>query len=174
MTMFRKTLLALAALIVLPAPLSAGPEKVEFPTSYRLWQSFGVLDRYDRKTVRFLYANPAAMAAETGKAIPNGAILVLEERKAKLGADGNPVRNAEGRFIAEDELVAVNVQERRAGWGAEYPAAKRNAEWEYASFLPNGQRNAAANIESCFTCHKPWVDQDYTLIFGAFVNAGKK
>ena len=126
MTMFRKTLLAAAALALLPAPLSAGPEKVEFPTSYRLWQSFGVLDRYERKTVRFLYANPAAMAAETGKAIPNGAILVLVERKAKLGADGNPVRNA------------------------------------------------AANIESCFTCHKPWVDQDYTLIFGAFVNAGKK
>lgn len=174
MTAFRKTLLAVAALVVLPAPLAAGPEKVEFPASYRLWQSFGVLDRYDRKTVRFLYANPAAMTAEPGKPTPNGAVLVLEERKAKLGADGNPVRNAEGRFIAEADVVAVNVQERRAGWGAEYPAAKRNAEWEYASFQPNGQRNANANIDACFSCHKPWVDQDYTLIFGVFVRDGKK
>jgi len=162
----------LATAIAVPAQLWAGPEKVEFPADYKKWTSFGVLDRYDGKAVRFLYANPAAMNSVPGNAA-NGSVLVLEVRKAKLGADGNPERGADGRFIATDEVTAVNVQEKRAGWGTEYPEAKRNGEWEYASFQPSGQRNAGANIDGCFSCHKPWVGQDFTFIFDVFVRDGK-
>lgn len=104
----------LATAIAVPAQLWAGPEKVEFPADYKKWTSFGVLDRYDGKAVRFLYANPAAMNSVPGNAA-NGLVLVLEVRKAKLGADGNPERGADGRFIATDEVTAVNVQEKRAG-----------------------------------------------------------
>ena len=43
--------------------------------------------------------------------------------------------------------------EKRDGWGADYPASKRNGNWEYASFKPDGKRNAKAKIGRCFGCH---------------------
>ncbi|MBM3571705.1 MAG: hypothetical protein FJX52_04975 [Alphaproteobacteria bacterium] len=110
---------SLGAAILAALPLQAGTEDVAFPTTYRSWASFGVRDRYDRKAVRFLYANPAAMNAQPGRPIPSGAILVLEERKAKLGADGNPERDPQGRYVATDESWS-SMSRRNARAGARH------------------------------------------------------
>jgi plastocyanin len=56
--------------------------------------------------------------------------------------------------------------ERRAGWGADYPADwPRNGEWEYAAFTAEGKPNekANANNKACFTCHLPHAKQDYVI-----------
>jgi len=39
--------------------------------------------------------------------------------------------------------------EKRAGWGAEYPADLRNGEWEFSMFKPDRTFNDKANINAC-------------------------
>jgi Cytochrome P460 len=166
------TSLALAAtLALLAADAEAGPEKIAFPENYKQWASFGVVDRPDIKAVRTYYVNPEALAASKPREpAPHGTVLVMEVRKAKLGADGNPETDEKGRFIATDEITSINVQAKGEGWGAEYPDDKRNGEWEYASFKPDGMRNAGAKYEACFSCHLQRGDErDYTFVYGKFL-----
>src|SRR6266516_1705750 len=79
---------------------------------------------------------------------------------AQLDADGNPVKDTNGRFIKTD-LVGYAVMEKRTGWGAEYPEEKRNGEWEYQVFTADRKVNDKANLNSCFECHKPHVNTDF-------------
>jgi hypothetical protein len=54
--------------------------------------------------------------------------------------------------------------EKRAGWGAEYPADIRNGEWEYRAFKTDRTPNTAANLQNCFKCHKP-LDARLDFVF---------
>jgi hypothetical protein len=176
-----RSLLFSAALAVLAAgafplpPALAGPEKIEFPTGYRIgWVRIATIDRYDSKTVRVVYMNPQAwQAAKAGQPLPDGTYIVLEMRSAKIGADGQPLRDENGRFIAEDEVTGLAVQEKRRGWGADYAEDVRNGEWEYAMFNADGTPRANLNTRSCFTCHKPREADDYTFVAARVVNAFK-
>jgi plastocyanin len=81
---------------------------------------------------------------------------------AKKDEKGNVLKDAKGRFVKGD-LVAYTVMEKRKGWGAAYPSEIRNGEWEYAVFTKDKQRNAKANIQGCFGCHKPHEQQDFVI-----------
>lgn len=143
----------------------AGPEKIIFPAGWEKWERYAVVDRYDTKQYRELYARPEVMkVVREGKPIPQGAVLAMAIYSAQLDEKGNPVKDANGRFM-KGKPVGVSVMEKREGWGAEYTAEMRNGEWEYASFLPDGQPNAKANagIKSCFMCHKPHEKQDFVM-----------
>ena len=148
---------------------TGGPEKVKFPENYKdsnAFVLFNTVDRHDRKTVRLVYINKSADdAAKPGQPLPHGTVLILEERKAKLDAAGNPERDAKGRFVATDETTVYIVMEKQAGWGAEYPKEMRNGEWEYAVFGPNKQRPPNANVQPCFTCHLSRESRDYTFTY---------
>lgn len=145
-------------------PATAGPEKVDYPKAYQsTYIKVDQIDRYDNKTVRTLYINSIALAAEPGKPLPSGSVLLLEIRAAQLGPDGNPRLDAEGRFIPGDQVQSVNVQEKRAGWAAEYDEKIRNTDWEYAIFDINGVRRTAST-QSCMTCHKPRAADDFTFV----------
>jgi hypothetical protein len=78
----------------------------------------------------------------------------------KLGADGNPEKDANGKFI-KDKLVAYAVMQKGAGWGTEYPDDVRNGEWEYQVFTADKAVNDKANLKACFGCHKPKASADY-------------
>ena len=65
-------------------------------------------------------------------------MITLVQYRAKLGADGNPEKDANGRFIKTD-LLAYTVMEKRKGWGTEYPDNIRNGEWEYQAFTADKQ-----------------------------------
>lgn len=178
--MHRIVVVALVAAAI-GGPALAGPERVAFPEGYQTrFTVYGIVDQPDRKLVRFLYVNSEAAAkAEPGKPVPDGTVLVMEDRKARLGADGNPMTGPEGRLLWTDEVTGVFVQEKRAGWGAEYPAEKRNGEWEYASFAPAGARRTdkegrIAATDACFACHKPWVAADHTFFFSSYVAQTRK
>ncbi|MGH7264820.1 MAG: cytochrome P460 family protein [Candidatus Rokuibacteriota bacterium] len=162
-----------AALIALTA--FAGPEKVEYPKDYRTrFVVYGIVDRPDRKIVRLFYANPEAVeTAKPGQPVPDGAVLVMEDHKAQLDAKGQPVRDAEGRFVPTDEVTAVFVQEKRRGWGVEYPPEKRNGAWEYAWFNPDGSRKADAKFDGCFSCHQSRAARDYTFLFVKYIEDTK-
>jgi plastocyanin len=147
---------------------SAGPEKINFPAGWKDHVLYTIVDRYDVKQHRELYAStPAAVQAmKEGKPLPHGTVLTLVQYKAQVDAAGNPVKDAKGRFTKGD-LIAFTVMEKRAGWGTEYPPELRNGEWEYAVFSPAGVLNEKANYKACFECHKPHEKQDYVISLAA-------
>jgi hypothetical protein len=55
--------------------------------------------------------------------------------------------------------------EKRMGWGAEYPADKRNGEWEYQAFKADGSVNDKADLNPCFTCHLQKVGAKDDFVF---------
>ena len=82
---------------------------------------FTTVDRADNKQYREVYTSQAALdAAKKGEPLPDGTVITLVQYRAKLGADGNPEKDANGRFIKTD-LLAYTVMEKRKGWGTEYP-----------------------------------------------------
>jgi hypothetical protein len=156
---------ALAA-VSLSVAVRAGGDKVAFPADYSKGVLYATVDRADLKQFRELYAPKAAIdAIKAGKPIPSGTVLTMVNYKAKLGADGSPAKDANGRFIRTDEVAGYAVMEKRTGWGAEYAADVRNGEWEYQAFTPAKAVNEKANLKACFTCHKPLDKQDFVFSF---------
>jgi plastocyanin len=155
-----------AAAVLVAAPGSAGPDKIAFPGDKK-GKLYTIADRYDVKQYRELYATDGALeAAKAGKPLPTGTVLTLIQFKAKVDPQGAPLKDANGRFFKGD-IIAVAVMEKRAGWGAEYPADVRNGEWEYAVFSPDGKLNEKANYKACFQCHKPHEKIDFVISYPA-------
>jgi hypothetical protein len=156
---------ALAALTA-AAQVRAGGDKVAFPENYAKGVLYTTLDRPDNKQYRELYVSPpeAVDAAKEGKPLPSGTVLTLLQYRAVLGPDGNPTKDANGRF-SKGELIGYAVMEKRAGWGAEYPDNVRNGDWEYQSFLADRKVNDKSNLTACFNCHKPLDKQDYVFSY---------
>ncbi|MBI1779479.1 MAG: cytochrome P460 family protein [Proteobacteria bacterium] len=169
--------LIVAGVLLAAGRAGAGPDLVRFPADYKTrFVQYNAIERPDRKpaVVRFFYASPAAAAAaKAGQPIPDGTVLVMEDRKVKLNEAGQPSRGADGRYLATDEVVAIFVQEKRNGWGEAYPASKRNGEWEYSSFGTDGAVRANLNTDGCFTCHLNRKERDYTFTFFKWVLDGK-
>ena len=162
--------LSLAA-VALTMAARAGGDKIAFPENYAKGVLYTTVDRADNKQYRELYATPEAIAAvKAGQPMPSGSVLTLVQHKAKLDADGNPEKDANGRFI-KGELVGYTVMEKRSGWGSEYPEEMRNGEWEYQAFKADKTVNDKANLKNCFTCHKPLDKQDFVFSFQAMKNA---
>ena len=145
----------------------AGADKIAFPADFKNGVLYTIADRYDVKQYRELYASADAVkAAKEGKPLPPGTVLTLIQYKAQVDAQGNPVKDGKGRFLKGD-LIAYAVMEKRAGWGAEYPAELRNGEWEDAVFTGDGKLNDKANYKGCFQCHKPHDAQDFVISYPA-------
>ena len=176
------TLLGTAiAVLLLVSSISVGPDKVTLPEGYQShFVRYTTVDKPERKPpiVRFMYVNPKSLAAsQAGGPAPQGTVLVMEDHKAQLDAEGKAVTDARGRFVPTTELTNVFVMEKQPGWGAEYSAEQRNGEWEYAWYQPNGDRKVGdfVKFERCFACHKGNVeDQDFTFTFAPFVAEMKK
>jgi plastocyanin len=150
---------------VITAKVLAGPEQITFPQDYAKWQKYGMVDRHDTKQFRALYARPEVVrAVREGRAIPDGAVLVMEINAAQVDDKGMPVKGPDGHFV-KGKPIGVTVMEKRKGWGASVPEEWRNGDWQYASFTPDGKPNAKANanIKNCFVCHKPHEKQDYVI-----------
>ena len=162
--------LAVAA-VTLTVAVRAGGEKIAFPENYAKGVLYTTVDRADNKQYRELYTTPEAIAAvKAGQPMPSGSVITLVQHKAKLDADGNPEKDANGRFI-KGELIGYTVMEKRSGWGSEYPEEMRNGEWEYQAFKADKTVNDKANLKNCFTCHKPLDKQDFVFSFEAMKTA---
>ena len=135
---------AVAALAVI-VPVRAGGDKVAFPENH---------------------------AAKRGEPLPSGTVITMLQYAAKLDAQGNPEKDANGRFI-KGNLIGYAVMEKRAGWGGEYPDNVRNGEWEYQAFKADKSVNTGANLSACFNCHKPLDKQDYVYLYDKMKTAAK-
>ena len=136
-----KTRIAISATVAIVAALAAaasvraGNDKVAFPNDYAKEVVYKSEDRPDNKQVRELFITREAIeAVRRGAALPSGTVVTSIRYAAQLDAEGNPAKDAGGRFIKTDKILGYTVKEKRAGWGAEYPEATRNGEWEYRVF----------------------------------------
>jgi plastocyanin len=167
--------LAVVAIVVgmlVAVPGDAGPEKVAFPDNWKNGVLYATVDRYDTKQYRELYATPEAVqAAKEGKPLPSGSVLTMVVHKAQVDAQGNPIKDANGRFMKGD-LAFYAVMEKRTGWGTEYPDNLRNGEWEYSAFLPDQKFNEKANFKACLECHKPHEKIDYVISYERMAGRG--
>src|SRR5215217_1818283 len=102
-----------------------------------------------------------------------GTVIVMADTRVRLGADGAPLQDQQGRLIPEPGWIAVALQEKQPGWGEGYGPEKRNGNWEYARFFADGSRNNAS-VEACFTCHIQYRSaQDFAFNFWDYVQARK-
>jgi cytochrome c553 len=142
-----------------------------YPQGFTLYQT---VNRPDINQVRYLYANAVALqAAKEGKPLPDGAVLVLEQHAAKLGADKKPVTGADG-FFEKDRFLAYAVMARGAGWGREIPEMLRNEDWNYAVFTPEKTLRAGVNQAECLACHKPLDKMSFTFSIQALTTVAKR
>jgi hypothetical protein len=158
---------ALTGAAVLAAVLSvrAGGDKIVFP-EYAKGVVYMTLDMPAEKQVRDFYTSRAAVdAAKKGTPLPDGTVITSVQFAAKLDAQGNPEKDANGRFIKTNNLVGYAVMEKRSGWGAEYPETKRNGEWEYQLFQADRTPNTKVNLDICFNCHKPQASNDFVFTY---------
>jgi hypothetical protein len=167
-------LLAGAAVTLVALQVRAGGDKVAFPENFAQGVMYTTVDRADNKQFREFYINRAALdAAKKGDALPSGTVITMVQYKAQLDPQGNPVKGPDGRFVKTADINAYAIMEKRTGWGTEYPDTKRNGEWEYQVFTPDKKVNDKANLDACFTCHKPLANADYLFTIDKIKAAAK-
>jgi hypothetical protein len=150
-----------------------GPHNITLPQDWETrFIRYATVDNAQRKIVRHLYVNPEAFAAaRPGQALPDGTLIIMADTAVRLGPDGTPLLDQQGRLIPVPGWIAMGVQEKRPGWGEGYPPEKRNGTWEYARFFGDGRRNDAS-VEACFTCHiNTRAQQDFAFNFWDYVQA---
>lgn len=153
--------IAVVSVCALAVQALAGPDKLAFPEAYTKGTVWLTVDKDRFKSVDDIYAMPEAFdAARKGLPMPSGTVFVIVRYAAKRDAQGNPIKGPEGRFI-KDKLISYQVMEKQTGWGADYPADKRNGEWEYRVFQADKTPNTKVNLGACFGCHKPLAAQDF-------------
>ena len=177
--MNRKSLAAAAVLGVAGVSLAAlqvraGGYKIVFPENFAKGVMYATVDRPDNKQYREFYINAeAADAVKKGQPLPSGTVITMVQWKAQLDPQGNPVKNADGRFVKTADINGYAVMEKRTGWGAEYPDTKRNGEWEYQAFTVDRKVNDKANLDACFQCHKPLANVDFLFTIDKLKAAAK-
>lgn len=155
---------AAAAVTTIAAVHAQRGDLITFPADYAKGVLYGTVDRADLKQVRQLYTNQAAIdTAKKGEPLPQGTVLTMVQYAAQVDAEGNPVKDANGRFVRTDKIVGYTVMEKREGWGKDVPEEIRNGDWQYQAFLPDRTPNSKAVLANCFKCHKPLDKQDFVF-----------
>jgi Cytochrome P460 len=156
-------LVAVASTAAYAQTTSFGGDKIQPPAD--LGTMYLTVDRADNKQFREYYANDKAVAAvKVGAALPAGSVLTGVLFKAKLDAQGTPLKGSDDRFI-KDELIGYIVMEKQGGWGAGIPAEFRNSEWEYQVFTATKSVNDKANLKACYECHRDKVGAQKNFVF---------
>ena len=136
----------------LPAPTV---DRVGFPTGYK--DTFHLLytfDNYQNRQIRKVYGNDAAASVSPGQVFnfPYGSIILFESYTVQENSAGEPVLDANGRFIPAN-LTTIFVMRKEPGFGTDYKEL-RNGEWEYGSYRPDGTTaTAPSGTGSCALCH---------------------
>src|SRR5262245_12182651 len=94
------TAITIVAAITVSETVGAGGDKVAFPAAYESGVRYMTLDRPENKQVREYFTSQAAVdAAKRGAPLPQGTVITAVQFAAQLDAQGNPAKDASGRFI---------------------------------------------------------------------------
>jgi Cytochrome P460 len=158
--------IAIAAAFAATELVRAAADQVAFPEDFAKGVAYMSIDRAGPKVISEYYTSREAIeAAKKGTPLPSGTVITAVTFAAQLDAQGNPVKDANGRLIKTTTIRGYRVMAKRAGWGTEYPEGIRNGEWEYQVFRADKTPDPAANLTSCFDCHKPQASNDYVFSF---------
>jgi hypothetical protein len=145
----------------LPLRAISGNEEVEFPSS--LGVLYGTVNRADLGQYRELYAPAAALAAvKEGKPLPTGAELTMIAYSIERDAAGQPIVDAEGRFV-KNALVAYLVMRKRGADAAGSAPADAGAAWQFEFFGPDRRVDRRAKPADCAACHQKRHDTDFVF-----------
>jgi hypothetical protein len=165
---------AIVAALAAAASVHAGSDTIAFPNDYAKGVVYKSEDRPDNKQVRELFITREAVEAlRRGAPLPSGTVITSVRYAAQLDAQGNPAKEANGRFIKTDKILGYTVKEKRAGWGTEYPEETRNGEWEYRVFRADKTANPDTKYDGCFGCHKSQETQDYLFTYDSLKAASR-
>ena len=164
--MYRLFMLFGGVSMVISSIATGQDQKISFPENYReTYTNYLSLDRVQNpdQVIR-LFANDIAIQGpdKDGK-LPFGSIVVAEIFKAKLDSEGEVITSSLGRRI-RDSLMLIAVMQREQGWGAQYPQALRNGNWEYAAFNPDSS-TADNDINACLACHAPLSNTNFLFSY---------
>jgi hypothetical protein len=160
------TIVTTAAGLAAAVQVHAGGDKIAFPEGYGKGVVFMTIDRPQNKQLTEYYVSQEAIdAAKKGMPLPSGTVIAAVGFAAKPDDQGNPVKDANGRFTKTGNPLAYRVMEKRAGWGSDYPETKRNGEWEYQVFRADKSVNPTADLNACFGCHLPQASNDYVFSY---------
>jgi hypothetical protein len=140
---------AMVAALVWQAQASG--ELVKFPEKYADGVHYATVERGNVKEEIFT-SRATIDAVKAGQPIPSGTVITLVDYR-----DG--------------KLFRYVVMEKRTGWGADYPPAKRNGEWEFQAFNADKSVNQNENLDRCFSCHKGQAQQDFVYTLGRMMTA---
>lgn len=136
----------------LPAPTV---DRVGFPAGYRdTFKLFYVFDNYQNRQIRAVYGNSIAASVTPGQVFnfPYGSVLLFESYTVQENANGEPLLDANGRFIP-NVFNTIFVMRKERGFGVDYREL-RNGEWEYVAYRPNGTyATPPSGTGSCALCH---------------------
>jgi hypothetical protein len=150
-------IVATVAGLALAVQVRAGGDKISFTANYAEGVNYMTLDRPENKQVREYYTSPEEVnAAKKGEPLPHRTVITAVQFAAALDAQGNPTKDANGRFTKTENIVGYTVMEKRTGWGAEYPDTQRNGEWEYQAFRADQTPNPTANLTCLVVCKRRW------------------
>jgi hypothetical protein len=152
--------LAAGALTASVIGVRAANDQFTFPSTFAEGVEYLSVDKPSKQVHVFYAPQTAIAAAKAGQPMPDGTVFVGVHYNAKLDAQGNPEKDAKGRFIKAD-LRQFAVMRKQKGWGADYPADKRNGDWEYRIFTKDHEWNDKVPAGVCLDCHLPKASQDY-------------
>ena len=144
------------ALTLIASAAVAGDERIAFPSTYKsTFTNYLNLDRIQNEDqIIHLFANDTAIeAAQAGRELPNGSVLVGEIYAARKDENGKVQKSSLGLRI-RDKLAAVAVMQKGENWGAAMPEDLRNGDWDFAIFSPDGTR-LEKDLNACRQCHAP-------------------
>jgi len=127
---------------------------VGFPQGYQgTFQVLYTFDRPGNRQARVVYGNDKALSRQPGQPYLYGSIIVIEHYAAKLDAQGNIVKDANGRYV-RDKLINVFAMRKEPGFGADYQQV-RTDEWEYAAYNTDGSFFLPPERTGfCSACHQ--------------------
>jgi len=145
----------------LPLRAISGNEEVELPSS--LGVLYGTVDRADLGQYRELYAPAAALAAvKEGKPLPIGAELTMITYSIERDAVGQPIVDAEGRFV-KSALIAYLVMRKRGDDAAGNAAPDAGTAWQFEFFGADRRVDRRAKAGDCAACHQKRRDTDFVF-----------
>lgn len=112
----------------------------------------------------FLAAVAQATALGAGQPLPHGTLAIMADQRARVDAEGNALRDGNGRLIPEPAFIAIAAQQKERGWGESCGPELRNGEGEYARFSPADGTRIEGPLSACFACHlQARAQQDFSF-----------
>jgi hypothetical protein len=150
-----------------PPDFKFKPSNVELPENYRTeFLHYATVDHSDA-VIRNIYISPqAANDLQVGYSLPNQTIIVIEAYNAELDLDGEPLRDANGRYIKAEPLDMVHVAEKRFDWSeSDFSGTVRAGSWNFGSYAYETGDLYDEDINACFNCHNATGNSDFIYTY---------